>query len=56
MQTENIELENEHQKLIRSEEFDQALLKGSDIKSEISGTMKQRSKNNYERFYEMMLV
>lgn len=56
MQTENIELENEHQKLIRSEEFDQALLKGSDIKSEISGTMKQRSKNNYERFYEVMLL
>lgn len=55
MQTENIELENEHQKLIRSEEFDQALLKGSDIKSEISGTMKQRRKNNYDRFYEMML-
>lgn len=56
MVTENTVLENEHQKLILSDDFDKALSDGADIKSEIHGTMKQRVKNNYERFYDIMLM
>lgn len=56
MIAENIDIENEHQKLILSEDFDRALVDGADIKSEIHGTMKQRIKNNYERFYDIMLM
>jgi hypothetical protein len=51
-----MDMETEHQRLIVSEEFDKALTAGADIKSEIHGTMKQRVKNNYERFYDIMLV
>ena len=56
MVVENTVIENEHQKLILSDDFDKALTDGADIKSEIHGTMKQRIKNNYERFYDIMLV
>ena len=56
MVAENTVIENEHQKLILSDDFDKALTDGADIKSEIHGTMKQRIKNNYERFYDIMLV
>ena len=48
--------ETEQQRLICSDEFDKALSKGSDIKSEIHGAMKQRSRTNYERFYDIMLL
>lgn len=50
------EIETLHKQLIRSDEFDSALKSGSDVKSEIAGTMKQRVKNNYDRFYDMMLL
>lgn len=50
------EIETLHKQLISSNEFDSALKSGSDIKSEIAGTMKQRVKNNYDRFYDMMLL
>ena len=56
MVAENTAIESEHQKLILSEDFDKALTDGADIKSEIHGTMKQRIKNNYERFYDIMLM
>lgn len=56
METENNIAENSPQKLIRSEEFDHALTMGSDVKSEIHGTIRQKNKNNYDRFYEIMLT
>lgn len=56
MEKENTRFEEEQQELIMSEEFDRALEKGSDVRSEISGTMRERDRNNYGRFRELVLM
>lgn len=57
MDNENFNSENSiAEELILSEDFDRALEGGADIKSEINGTMKQRVKNNYDMFYDIMLL